>query len=73
MCSVSVVIRELADNGLAGYPLESVAFTGATIPSSFFQSVRKGFPQTRVYVHDLTLFDDIDSPPVPQTTGIWYD
>ncbi len=34
---------------------------GATIPTSFFQSVRKGFPQTRVYVHDLTLFDDIES------------
>ncbi|KAK0222658.1 hypothetical protein EDD85DRAFT_892234 [Armillaria nabsnona] len=46
--AVSIVIRELADNGLAGYPLESVAFTGATIPSSFFQSVKKGFPQTRV-------------------------
>ncbi|PBK62406.1 acetyl-CoA synthetase-like protein [Armillaria solidipes] len=48
ICSVAIVIRELADNGLAGYPLESVVFTGGTIPSSFFQSVRKGFPQTRV-------------------------
>ncbi|SJL14023.1 uncharacterized protein ARMOST_17475 [Armillaria ostoyae] len=48
IAAVAIVIRELADNGLAGYPLESVVFTGATIPSSFFQSVRKGFPQTRV-------------------------
>ncbi|KAK0471634.1 acetyl-CoA synthetase-like protein, partial [Armillaria novae-zelandiae] len=48
ICSVAIVIRELADHGLAGYPLESIAFTGATIPRSFFQSVRKAFPQTTV-------------------------
>ncbi|KAK0467482.1 hypothetical protein IW261DRAFT_1574120 [Armillaria novae-zelandiae] len=49
IAAVAIVIRELADNGLAGYPLlESVVFTGSTIPPSFFQSVRKAFPQTRV-------------------------
>ncbi|KAK0481121.1 hypothetical protein EDD18DRAFT_1468239 [Armillaria luteobubalina] len=48
IAAVAIVIRELADNGLAGYPLESITFTGGTIPLSFFQSVKKGFPQARV-------------------------